>query len=283
MSGKWKLLLTFMLSLFMTGCMTIPSVFNAPEVTEEKFRVTGVDFDGIEISCSIKVSNRNSVSLDFPGTGWTLFLDDAVAASGTVEPGTKIAPMSSVVIDFPVNINFRDIYRKLPAVQTQETVNYRLETNMDFKLPVFGKDAHKFTHEGVFPIMKRPEIYLENILLTSLEPDQVAFTLTAGIENRNSFACTVDTLSFELEINGKQWSAGTSRRQLRLEGKSDSTIPLNITIKTSEKVSDIYSLILAESDVRYDFSGKLGIRPETEVLTDLVLPFKVTGSRRIKL
>lgn len=280
-TGRFLAILIF--SLIMSGCMTIPSVFNAPTVTEESFEVKRIDFDGAEILTRIKVSNSNTVSMDFPETVWNLIIGDIAVASGTIEKGAKIPPMASVVVEIPVSMNFRETYSKFPSLSSLDKAEYRLETVMNFKLPVFGKDEHKITHVGSIPMLRKPEVFLESIMLTGLEPEQVGFSVMAGMENRNGFSLVIESMSYSLKINGDQWSEGTTRRQLILPARTTDQLPINISIKTSEKVSDIYSLILNEADVRYEFTGRLSVKADNGTLGELTLPFKVIGSRRIKL
>lgn len=279
--GRFLAILIF--SLIMSGCMTIPSVFNAPTVTEESFEVKRIDFDGAEILTRIKVSNSNTVSMDFPETVWNLIINETTVATGTIAEGEKIPPMASVVLEIPVTMNFKETYSKFPSLAALDDADYRLETVMNFKLPVFGKDEHKITHMGHMPMLRKPEVFLESIMLTGLEPEQVDFSVIAGMENRNGFALIIESMNYNLKINGDRWSEGTTRRQLSLPARTTDKLPINISIKTSEKVSDIYSLILNEADVRYEFTGRLSVKTDNGTLKELTLPFKVIGSRRIKL
>ena len=261
----------------------IQSVFNKPEVTTDGLEITSLTFDSIEGILSLKINNINSISIDYPQIAWNLKLGEILYKTGSLPEGGKIAPNKVEEIQIPVSIPFRELYEKHPSLQRIDMVSYTVSADVNFKLPIFGKSKNSVVATGDLPMLKKPVVSLDSILLTSMEPEQVLFAVTASIQNRNGFDINVERVDYTLIINNTKWAVGNTRRQILAKPGQKSDIPLNIALRTSNMVSEAYALVLSEQDVRFDFKGTLFCKSSSPYLKNFELPFQLIGTKRIKL
>lgn len=261
----------------------IQSVFNKPEVTTDGFVVTSLTFDSIEGIFSIKINNINSISVDYPQVVWSLKLGEVIYESATLPDGGKIAPNALEEIQIPVSIPFEELYSKHPSFQRIDEVSYTLSADVNFKLPIFGKSKNSVVATGALPMLKKPVVNLDSIQLTSMEPEQVVFAVTASLQNKNGFDISLERVDYTLVINNTRWAAGNTRRQILIRPAYKGDIPLNIALRTSSMVSEAYALVLSEQDVRFDFQGTLFCKTTSPYLKSFELPFQLIGKKRIKL
>ena len=261
----------------------IQSVFNKPDVTTEGLDITSLTFDSIEGILNIKIKNLNSISIDYPQVNWSLKLGDILYKSEAVPDKGKIAPNTVEELQIPVSIPFDDLYKKHPSLQRVDAVPYTVTADFNFKLPIFGKSTNSVVATGELPMLKKPVVNLDSIQLTSMEPEQVVFAVTASLQNKNGFDIHLERVDYSLIINNTKWAAGNTRRQILVRPAQKGDVPLNIALRTSSMVSEAYALVLSEQDVRFDFKGTLYCKSSSPYLKSFELPFQLIGTKRIKL
>ena len=261
----------------------IQSVFEKPEVTTEGLDVTSLNFDSMDGVLVIKINNVNSISVDFPQVTWTLRLGENIYRTESLPAGSKIAPNTVHEIQIPISIVYSELYEKYPSFARLDTVPYTVTADFSFKLPIFGKSNNSIVATGDVPLLKKPVVNLDSILLTSMEPEQVDFAVTASIQNKNGFDIHIERVDYSLIINNTQWALGNTRRQILARPAQKSDILLNIALRTSSMVSEAYALVLSEQDVRFDFKGTLYCKSTSPYLKSFELPFQLIGTKRIKL
>ena len=286
--NRIKAIILISLTLLFLGCKTsiknpIQSVFNKPEVASEGFEITSLSFDSIEGLLIIKVNNTNSISIEYPQVAWSFKMGEIIYQSGELPKGNKIAPSTATEIQIPITVPFEKLYDEHPALQRVDVVPYTFVADFNFKLPFFGKSSNSIVATGELPLLKMPVLNLESILLSSMEPEQVDFAVTASVHNKNGFDINIDRVNYTLVINNTQWATGNTRRQILAKPAQKSNIPLNISLRTSSMVSEAYGLVLSEQDVRFDFRGTLICHTTSPYLEDFELPFHLIGTKRIKL
>ncbi len=288
---KKKALVLFLSVFLFLICQTtmagiknpIQSVFNKPDVTTEGFEIKSLTFDSIEGMLKLKVNNLNSISIDYPQVAWTLKLGEILYKTGTLPEGGKIAPDKVEEIQVPVSIQFKELYEEHPSLQRIDVVPYSFTADFSFKLPIFGKSTNSVVATGELPMLKKPVVNLDSIMLTSLESDQVVFAVTASVQNKNGFDIHLERVDYSLVINNTRWAVGNTRRQILVRPAQKSDIPLNIALRTSSMVSEAYALVLSEQNVRFDFQGTLYCKSTSQYLKSFELPFQLIGTKRIKL
>ena len=261
----------------------IQSVFNKPDVTTEGLDITSLTFDSIEGILNLKINNLNSISIDYPQVSWNLKLGDILYKTETLPENGKIAPNAVEEIQIPVSIPFKELYEKHPSLQRVDAVPYTVNADLNFKLPIFGKSTNSVVAAGELPMLKKPVVNLDSIQLTSMEPEQVVFAVTASLQNKNGFDIHLERVDYSLIINNTKWAAGNTRRQILVRPAQKGDIPLNIALRTSSMVSEAYALVLSEQDVRFDFKGTLYCKSSSPYLKSFELPFQLIGTKRIKL
>ena len=261
----------------------IQSIFNKPDVTTDGFDITSLDFDSIEGVLNLKVNNLNSISIDYPQVTWSIKLGDIIYKSDTLPEGDKIAANKVEEIQIPISIPYKELYEKHPSLQRMDVVPYTVTADFNFKLPIFGKSNNSVVATGELPMRKKPVVNLDSIQLTSMEPEQVVFAVTASIQNKNGFDIHLERVDYSLVINNTKWAVGNTRRQILVRPAQKSDIPLNIALRTSSMVSEAYALVLSEQDVRFDFQGTIYCKTNSAYLKSFELPFQLIGKKRIKL
>lgn len=269
-------------------CESLPNVMSEPLVSFDSVKMTGLNFNGIEMMAKVKVQNNNVISLPFPEINWKLFVIDSSFINGVVKNDKKIAANASTIVDIPFTINFEGLYNTVTGLLNSDEAPFRLDLSAVFNLPILGSKTFDTSFNGSIPMLKAPAISFNGVKFNSVTLSKVEFTLTWVVDNKNAFAINLDRLDYNFAVNNVSWSQGGAK-PVSLPARRATQIPVTVSVSSLPMIQEIVSLAAGGRSVNFICSGEAALSPVLsqsfpglENAAALRLPFNYSGSTNLR-
>jgi LEA14-like dessication related protein len=290
--GFCAALLTASLFVFST-CQSLPNLISEPVVSFKGVTLTGISFDGADLTAVLNVENTNPFSIPVPEIDWELFIKDSSFLSGTIKSGDfsakaagvsggKLAASSVTPVSIPFHVPYKGLYTAISTLLSANEAPYRVSVGVRFSLPVIREKTFKAEFSGVIPMLKVPALSFRGVKFNSLSLQKVEFVLTWAVENKNAFAIDLDTLGYSFSVNNSQWAKGAAPRRYSLAAGKTTEVPVTVTINSFSMITEIVGLAATGREVSYTCAGEAALRPDFPGLKVLSLPYNQTGSFNLR-
>ncbi len=252
-----------------------------PRVSVTQARLTGLNFDQVDMLFTIQVDNPNPVGIKLAALDYDLQLADHSFASGTQKKGMKLQAAGRSDIELPLSLGFKEIYQGLGNLAEHDEIPYQLTTGLSIDVPLLGKLRYPVTTKGKLPLPKLPKISLQSLSLDQLSLSGATLALNLAVENPNGFNIALDKLAYDFKVNGKSWLNGnrSSLGTITQQQKNQITLPINLNFL--EMGSSLYTLLGSHQELDYSLSGKLNASSDLPLLRNFDMP--ISSSGKVKL
>lgn len=187
------------------GCSS-SSVLNSlarPEIKDLRPRITGIDFQGVNLAFDVDVSNPYPVAIRTPRFKYGI--EVAGASLMTSDTTTSLdLPASGVgTATLPVRIRYVDLFKMYQNLTGVAEVDYKLTGAIivaalgnEFELPL--------SYTGKFPVLKVPTFEAIRVQPSNITLTRASVTVDAEITNPNIFALGLDGLGYGLKLGNIQ-------------------------------------------------------------------------------
>lgn len=248
-----------------------------PKVSVVDQRLTGLDFEKVSIAFGIQVDNPNPVGIDLQGLDYDLKLDGHSFVTGKQDQKMPIAAYGSSRIELPLSMTFKEIEQGLSGLKGKDEVPYELTTGLLIKVPLLGTIRYPVVSKGVLPVPQLPRISLQGIKLERFNFNGATMALSVLVDNPNNFNVALNSLNYDLTINGKHWARGSSQTLGTIREKQKSLITLPLSISLLDLGSGFSSLIKSGTDLNYAIVGKLNASTSNKLIGNFDMPFDNSG------
>ena len=268
--------------LCIAACTSVPSVISEPSVSFDSVSMKGLNFTGADMVARIKVQNDNPVSIPFPEMNWNLFVTEASFLSGVIKKNSSIAARGSTIVELPFTVTYEGLYKTVSNLINADEAPYRIDLASHFSLPVLGNKTFNTSFSGVLPMLKVPALSFSGVKFNSITLTKVEFVLTWLVDNKNSFAFSLDKLDYNFAVNGASWTTGSAPRA-SLSARRTTQVPVTVNISSLSMIQEIVSLATGGKTVNYTCGGEAALMPQGfENIAALRLPFNYSGNTTIK-
>lgn len=106
--------------------------------------------------------------------------------------------------------------------------------------------------------VESPRVTLANLQIIDAQLFEQRYALTLRIQNPNNFDLEVNGISFEVEINGREFAHGVSNKIGTIPAFGESTMDVDVTSSLFNLVDQINALEQRQgSDLEYRIFGKI--------------------------
>jgi LEA14-like dessication related protein len=218
------------LALAMTGCSSVPILDSLarPEIRDLRPRITGIDFQGVNLAFDVDISNPYPVAIRTPRFKYGIEVAGTQLMASDTTTSLDLPASAIGTATLPVRVRYADLfnlYRDLSGVAESE---YRLTgaivlaaMGRDFELPL--------SYAGTFPVLKVPTFAAVKVQPSDISMTRAAITVDAEIGNPNIFALGLEGLGYglklgEIQVGGITASTGNTvaaggKGMLRLTGE----------------------------------------------------------------
>jgi len=277
--SKWRLLAVFAGSLFLSSCALLQDVtqIQAPRVSFQDVRYTGISFDAIDLAVDVNILNDNPVSVNLSGFDYEFEINNNPFLSGQQEYGFSIAAMERTTLQIPVTVNFQDLYNTVSSLLKEDQASYRMAGGVSLDVPVLGSLRVPFSKRGEFPAVKLPDIRVSGLRVTRLDVSGADIALNLNIENPNAFELLLNRVDYALSINGRNWLQGVGEQQTRISKNSSAPVSLGMSLNFAQVGLTLYQILSGYNQVNYQLQGSLDVGSSLPLLKHATIPLNQSG------
>lgn len=277
--SKWRLFAAFTGSLFLSSCALLQDVtqIQAPRVSFEDVRYTGISFDAIDFAVDVNIHNYNPVSINFSGFDYQFDINGNSFLTGQQDYAFSIASMDRTTVQIPVSVNFQDLYNTVSSLLTEDQASYRMAGGVSFDVPVLGQLRIPFSKSGKFPAVKLPDISVNSLRVTRLDVSGADIALNLSIANPNAFELLLNRIDYALQINGRNWIQGVGQQQTRIAKNSSAPISLGMSLDFIQVGLTLYQILSGQNQVNYQLQGSLDVGSSLPLLQQATIPLNRSG------
>ncbi|MCK4894897.1 MAG: LEA type 2 family protein, partial [Calditrichia bacterium] len=203
---KKSLLLILILIIFqiilLLHCSTLKELasIQKPTVTLDHVQVTGLTFDDISLKFDIAIDNPNQLSVNLAGFDYDFLLNDQSFIQGQQSDELSIQAQSRSIVELPVDLVFKDIYKSYQNLKNLDSTDYQLKVGLLFDLPVLGQTKIPVSMKGRFPLIKIPTLAIESLHLTNLNLFSANLQLNIRLDNPNSISLLLNKINYKFKV-----------------------------------------------------------------------------------
>jgi LEA14-like dessication related protein len=242
---KWAAPVLAAATVLLSACASLSSLVKEPAVSLESVTITGVDFKGVDLLCTIQVQNPNSISIPFPEIDWKLFVSsDTSFVSGVIPSNKTLGAKESTTIPLPVHVDYKGLYDTVTSIAagvkngTKET-NYKIDLMIKFSLPVLGEIAIPKEFSGAVPLVQMPKFSKAAVSISKLDFEGFEMLCTFDVENPNIFDIPFPKLNSDYSIS----SASLIKTDIETPPILAANASSPITIRGGLKFADVFSAV----------------------------------------
>lgn len=253
-----RYVLYFVLVLFLAGCQALQNLsdrIQKPSLAIEDVRITDFAFNEIELTYDVKVENPNPVAVELMSYDYDLRINENKFLEGSHDKRMRIASSGSSTFQIPMRLNFQELYNLFGSLRSRDEASYSLLANLDFDIPVLGTTTLPIEKSGSLPMIKLPDITVASLEVNNINFSEADLTLNLQVDNPNGFGLLVNALSYDLNVNGRNWIEGQSGREITIRENDSNRISIPISLNISEIGSSVVQLLTSSSDISYKLNG----------------------------
>ncbi|MDR1893881.1 MAG: LEA type 2 family protein [Spirochaetales bacterium] len=276
-----RLLAALLIAGAFAGCVNTQNLFKEPVITPDTPVITGLDFEGADILAAADIYNPNPFVIPIPAIKWVLTLAGQPFLNGEIPPQGTIAAESSARINIPVRAGFEEIYNGINTLLSSTEVDYAVNLDLRFDLPLIKNKSFPLVLEGTLPLPRIPVVSFGSLTLNNLGLTSVEMILALGLENPNGFSLRVDSFDYTLDVNASSWIQGKIDQGYELLPGQERTVTLLIALNSLSTVRELMNIMASRNPVEYSLWGNLEAGSSLPFFGKAVVPFRINGVTRI--
>jgi LEA14-like dessication related protein len=180
------------------GCATLP-LTERPEIQAVRPRISGIDFQGVNMAFDVDVRNPYPIPLRTPRFRYGIDVEgsrffDSEAASGIDLPASGVGTAT-----LPVRMSYADLWRTYGSLAGAPEADYTLRGAL--LIPVAGQSLElPLSHSGTFPILRPPAFSDVKVQLGDVSLTKAGVSVDAVMKNPNAFALGLEGLGYALKL-----------------------------------------------------------------------------------
>lgn len=285
---KKSLLLILILIIFqiilLLHCSTLKELasIQKPTVTLDHVQVTGLTFDDISLKFDIAIDNPNQLSVNLAGFDYDFLLNDQSFIQGQQSDELSIQAQSRSIVELPVDLVFKDIYKSYQNLKNLDSTDYQLKVGLLFDLPVLGQTKIPVSMKGRFPLIKIPTLAIESLHLTNLNLFSANLQLNIRLDNPNSISLLLNKINYKFKVNGIEWITGLNENPQTIEQNAKSILGIPIRLNFMQIGQTAYNLVSGTSSVNYNLDGFLNFGSSGGLIQNQNVTFNQSGTMPIQ-
>ena len=248
-----------------------------PRAEIENVRLNNLSLEEAHLVSAIKISNPNSFGINLSGFDYNLTVNENSFLKGKKSSELKIAADSEGNIQFPLTLNFNDLYQSYIGLKGASEIIYKLDLGLDIDLPALGKVRIPISKTDTLPALRKPEIRLRSAKVINYSLSSVDLIIHIEVDNPNRLDLTLDNMDYNLRIEGKTIALGQLQEKFDLKNNDKKVLELPFTVNYVEVGKSLVDMIRSDRMLKYQFSGKAEISSTFKFLKEFKFPFQKSG------
>jgi LEA14-like dessication related protein len=280
---KWWLISLLLGTLLLSGCAAVQRAIDIlqPKLSIKDVHVTDLSFKEVDLAVDVEVDNPNLLPIDLTGFDYDLKINNISFIKGQQDKQMKIASLEQSVFQIPVTLNYKNLYETFKSLKDQDSTGYQIACGVLFDLPGLGPTRIPFDTKGEFPTIKLPNIKVDGLKIKRLDFSGADMELKLQMDNPNAFDLLLNSIDYNLVVNGKTWVKGLKADRTQVMKKSASSIGIPITLDFAQVGLSLYQTLTGNKKLDYQFKGNLDLGSSLPLLKQATLPIDRSGNLNI--
>ncbi|MDP8255675.1 MAG: LEA type 2 family protein [Candidatus Alcyoniella australis] len=233
--------------------------FRSPSADVQDVELDSVGFERIDTTFVVQVNNPNSYGLRADGLDYELSVNGRGLADGELRQRIEVAARDRVELRLPVTFDVPAALAIIENDTDRDELPYVLTGGITFSTPL-GDLRVPFKREGELPLIRPPQVRLEDVRVRKLDLSGARLELRLRIDNPNNFDLKIQRLSWKVGLEGSRLFSGRRLKGRIIPAKGRAVVELELKVGLDE-LGRALERTLQRGDVRYDLD--LDFRLET--------------------
>lgn len=255
--NKRLLIVSAAFFLLTASCASLRDAANVkePEVTYSDVSIQELSFDGVTLLFDFDVTNPNRVGVSAEGYNYEFFINGTSFLNGQQSEYIEIDGESTARVQVPVSLTYSNVYDSFRSVLSNDTISYKIATDVSFRLPVLGTRRVPVEAEGELPVPRVPNIEFGGFNMKRMSFSGAEAEVSFRVSNPNSFAILLSSADYALQVNGKNWLDTTLGESIRVAGSDSQLITIPVKLSASQMGSALIEMMGGKTEFNYRLTG----------------------------
>jgi len=138
-----------------------------------------------------------------------------------------------------------------------------------------------FDTGGEFPAVKLPNIKVGGLKVKKLDLSGAEMELKLHMKNPNAFDMILNSIDYQLAVNGRTWAKGLGRERTQVMKKGEASIGIPISLDFAQMGFSVYQALAGKKKLDYQFQGNLDVGSSLPLLKQATIPIDRSGRLNI--
>jgi LEA14-like dessication related protein len=249
-------------SFLLASCATLNEVVQKPKAKVSGVSIADLSVKQVTLDVLVDVYNPNPVALNTESL--TLDLNVNQHSLAKLERSNyrhSIAAKGNSQITLPLTLTFDELRKLAGSLGDQDSLQYGINGELGFKLPVLGVLALPLEYSGELPIPKWPKVDIADVNVKQFNFSGVELEAKLILSNPNAFA--LDLNQFNYQLNAASNTIGSSRlSNVSLPAGASKTVTVPFSLSLSELGNSLVQMLRGKGPVTFELLGDMDIQPQ---------------------
>ncbi|MFN2310516.1 MAG: LEA type 2 family protein [Spirochaetia bacterium] len=281
---SWAGLATFVIavagSAVFVSCASLESMVRPlpPEASLRDLRLTDLNFTTAGLVADVEITNPNTFAVTLERFSYVLSVEEQMFLSGENPERVSIAAGGQENVTLPFEIALSEALRVAQAGIEANELGYTVQVNFVFDVPLLGEVRLPVEQSGTMPVPRPPRPELRSVRLDSIGLRAAELTMTVAVENPNIFGFVIESLQYDLLIQGRSWARGRMTEGTRLPAGKTAEIDISFGLSFLEVGAGVYQLLRGAGQLDYRLEGLSSVRPDHPLIPPAEFPLSQGGT-----
>ncbi|RNC85626.1 MAG: hypothetical protein ED557_02305 [Balneola sp.] len=263
---------------FLQHCAELQNLASVqkPTISVENVKVSNISLQDIELLFDLEVDNPNPLSLSLASYSYDFQINSNSFVKGTRELETEIEANGSNTLSVPVTFTFEELYNTFTSLKSEDEAGYTLLGSVGVNVPVIGYVEVPIEKEGIFPVVKAPSLSLTGVSVKNLSLTGAELEINVGVDNPNSFGLNLNSLDYEVDLNGLSPLSGTISEQVSIGQKESGALIIPVSLNFLQVGMAAYNA-LRQDEFEYSLNGTANLGADLPLFKPSSLNFDKSG------
>ena len=248
-----------------------------PTLSVERVKITSLNFESIGLTFDLKVFNPNKLAVTLAGFDYDFLLNDASFLKGSRDTVQTIKAKGESILQIPIRLGFRDLYRTFQGLKAQDSTAYKLNCGLSFNLPILGKTRIPVSKTGFLPLPKLLKIKVQSLKLNKLGFTGADLLLNLQLDNPNAFRVFLNKLNYHFTVDGQSWVSVLLNQQQEVGAKGKNILSIPISLNFLKMGKTALQLLQGNKSLDYKLGGDMNIRTSLPMFDEVNIPVQKSG------
>ncbi len=221
-------------AVVVAGCASLP-LGEGPEIRAVRPRISGIDFQGLDLAFDVDVNNPYPIPLRTPRFRYGMDIQGSRFFESDAASEIDLPARSVGTVTLPVRVSYTDLLRAYRGLADKAEADYTLRGALI--LPVLGRSLElPLSHSGKFPIVRPPSFSDIRVQVPNVSLTRAKIGVDAAIGNPNAFSIGIKNLGYVLKLGDVEVGGLTAETANTLEAGQSGRLSLSGQVSAASAI-----------------------------------------------